>query len=415
MKIAKLSLAAMLSIGVLNFAQANDLINAIKEVELSGAAEYNYEHLRPSKDESNRHEFKLNADFLAKWSDSFYGVLGLRYKSIDGSGGRADITNTTEPFELYQAYLGYHIAQTQLTLGKQVISSIFTDDIASTGAVLSSSDIPGITLVGFAFDALENAKTSRYVDGALWENLELLNNKYGNLFGAAAIANYDPVALSLWYGTATKALSVFAADLELSPSLSEEIGLMLHAQYARSMPKNRVKNLNLQIDDQNIVAGFGETDYYAVEAGVDMDGVAISGGYVGWKVKDGDNNGQKFARKGVISLEDQAGYIDLGEQLSGGVNDYTYLDGKGNFWFAKLGWDMSQEALVGFEYFDGKKKTLDGQNYASTRYQEGLIRFEYNFSENLSAGGYYSYMLSKADGSSKESSSKVKGELKYSF
>ncbi|MDU2360205.1 MAG: major outer membrane protein, partial [Campylobacter concisus] len=182
MKLTKISLAALVALGAFSsVASATPLEEAIKNVDLSGFARYRYTHThqynKEQKDvfkengtnDGDGHGFKMITNFKAAIDDNFFGVIGLRYGSLDGSGDNAgtgtDKTDTTKSFNVHQFYLGYKIGGTTITAGKQEIGSYFTDDAIGTGVRVVNEDIEGLTLTALAFDALEGNGES---DGTLY-------------------------------------------------------------------------------------------------------------------------------------------------------------------------------------------------------------------------------------------------------
>ena len=109
MKIAKISLAALVALGAFStVASATPLEEAIKNVDLSGYARYRYNNVTVKKangvkdNTTAHHQFKSEFSFKAALDDNFFGVLTLRYNSNDSSAfnadGRSDRTDTTSPF-----------------------------------------------------------------------------------------------------------------------------------------------------------------------------------------------------------------------------------------------------------------------------------------------------------------------------
>ena len=170
MKLTKVSLAALVALGAFSsVASATPLEEAIKNVDLSGFARYRYTNDSTknskvndtAKGSSAGHAFRMETAFKAAIDDNFFGVLRLRYSATDGSGDNAgagtDKTDTTGTFGVYEMYLGYKVADTTITAGKQLVKGFFIDsDIAGTGLKVVSTDVPGLTLTAAAYDAIDN-------------------------------------------------------------------------------------------------------------------------------------------------------------------------------------------------------------------------------------------------------------------
>lgn len=423
MKLAKLSLATLIALGAVSTASATSLEEAIKNVDLTGFARYRYTNTKKlytvNDNRSASHGFKSVLNLQAAYSDNFYGVLGLRYHAADGSGKANDTTNVSSTFNVHQAYLGYKVGGTEIKLGKQQISSMLTDDLVGTGILATNSDIAGLTLAAFAFDALEASGEN---DGALWDRARTKSVKvvkpnaagdaaevvdadqktnefqlnYGNAYGAAVIGSYDPVSFQLWYGDLTKLAAVAALEVAGNFSITDDIAINAKLQYAYSKPHTEVEKL------------FGKTNFYATELGTELFGAELTAGYVGWKVKDGDKQTTKL---GVVSFEDQGGFIDLGEQISGNVNDYTALANKGNFFFVTAAYKFADQFSVGGDFVTGSVKDDNGKK---DKYNEYVARAGYDYSKKLKFSSYYSYLKAKFE-DEKDSSRKIRFEAKYSF
>ncbi|QKG29756.1 major outer membrane protein [Campylobacter sp. RM16187] len=385
MKLTKISLAALVALGAFSsVASATPLEDAIKNVDLSGFARYRYtnEKTTPAvgdKETDARHQFKMLTTFKAALDDNFFGVLGLRYSTTDGSGStNGDRTDTTDTFRVNEFYLGYKRDNTTVTLGKQIIGSYFTDDEAGTGIKVINTDIKGLTLAAIAFDALEySGETDSAIPQVAFSN---------NLYGVAAIGSYDPVNFQLWYAMLVDVANAIAADVSFGFDISDDVNLGLQAQYG-----------NVDVDDK-VAALYKDTNFYATEAAASIFGVDLSLGYIGWKVKD--------KAKGFSTLEDQGSFISYGEQTF----DYTDLEGRGNFWFATAGYGFGDFSIAA-EYIKGDIKDDADKK---TKMEEYVGRFSYDYSSKLVFESWYSHAKTKVD-SSKTKSDAFRFEAKYSF
>ena len=206
MKLTKVSLAALVALGAFSsVASATPLEEAIKNVDLSRFARYRYtdDSTKTSKKDtvkgdSASHAFRMETAFKAAIDDNFFGVLRLRYSTSDGSGDNAgagtDKTNTTGTFGVYEMYLGYKVADTTITAGKQLVKGFFIDsDIAGTGLKVVSIDVSGFTLTAAAYDAIDNdAEISKDKTG----NTEY--DKFRHIKYKAKSPDIDGPLLSTW-------------------------------------------------------------------------------------------------------------------------------------------------------------------------------------------------------------------------
>ena len=396
MKIAKISLAALVALGAFStVASATPLEEAIKNVDLSGYARYRYNNVAVKnangvKDNTTaHHQFKSEFSFKAALDDNFFGVLTLRYNSSDssafGADNRTDNTDTTSPFNVKEFYLGYKVGATTITAGKQTIGSFFTDDAVGTGVRVENQDIAGMTLTAFAFDALENNNES---DGAIYTNAPGIFNN--NLYAVAAIGSYDPVSFQLWYASLVDSVNLIIGDVNLSLDITDSVNVGARAQYAHA-----------DIDN-DVGANFKDTDFYATELGTKLFGADVAAGYIGYKVHDKAN--------GFVSLEDQGSFIEVGEIKS--ALDYTALQGRGNFWFLKGGYTFADKFRLGGEYSNGKVR--DAAN-VKEKYQEYVARLSYDYSAKLQFSSFYAYEINKHQDSSKDKTKFLRFQAKYSF
>ncbi|OUT06963.1 OprD family outer membrane porin [Campylobacter concisus] len=409
MKLTKISLAALVALGAFSsVASATPLEEAIKNVDLSGMARYRYTHTHEYKKEQkdvykhngsksgNGHNFKMVTNFKAAIDDNFFGVLGLRYSSLDGSGDNSkngtDKTDTTTGFGVHQFYLGYKIGGTTITAGKQEIGSYFTDDAIGTGVRVVNEDIEGLTLTALAFDALEGGSES---DGVLYDATAKLGGyDVGNLYAAGIAGSFNPVSFQLWYGTLTNLADVLAADVSAKFDITNDFALGARLNYANSTADKEAKN----------ILGYNDGNFYAGELSTSLFGLDLAAGYIGWKAQD----------KGVsaFTFEDQGGLITAGED----VFDWTYAEGKGNFFYATSAYTFDK-FTVGLDYVKGTQKTSNGVGNPDKKdkVEEFVPRFAYQYNKKLTFSSFYSFQTHKLPDDVKTKEDKFRFEAKYSF
>jgi hydrogenase-4 component I len=416
MKIAKISLAALVALGAFStVASATPLEEAIKNVDLSGYARYRYNNYTSKKAADVKkdnitkaqHQFKSEFSFKAALDDNFFGVLTLRYNAADssafGADDNSDTTDTKSTFNVKEFYLGYKVGNTTVTAGKQTIGSFFTDDAVGTGLRVENQDITGLTLTALAFDALENNGES---DGGIYElalpvpphpadNKLLSERIFGNnLYAVAAIGSYDPVSFQLWYASLVDVVNLIVGDVNFNLNVTDDVNIGAQVQYAHADIDNGI--------NAGSTYNFKDTDFYAAELGTKVFGADVAAGYIGYKVHDKAN--------GFVSLEDQGSFIDVGE-IKGG-RDYTALEGKANFWFLKAGYTFAEKFRVGGDYVNGKVKKAAGNK---EKYQEYVARLTYDYSAKLQFSSFYAYEINKHQDSSKDKASQLRFQAKYTF
>ena len=407
MKLTKISLAALVALGAFSsVASATPLEEAIKNVDLSGFARYRYENENKKKADGShaseaKHNFKLITNFKAAIDDNFFGVIGFRYNKSDDSGNKNGVTdqtntNTSGNFDIHQFYLGYTYGGTTVTAGKQVIGSFFTDDIIGTGLKVVNTDVQGLTITAFGFDALEQSSEN---DGKLFtekvydadSNTKLYNA--GNLYGLGLAGTYNPIGFQLWYNSLENVVDLIAAEVSANVDVNSDVNIGFKGQFVDSDADGKAKKA---------WANYNDARFYAAELSGEFFNARLAAGYIGYKV---DNKGV-----GSVSIEDQGSLIDVGEQRTDEVLDYTMLEGKGNFWFARAGYTFDKFDFD-VDYIDGKVKYANSAE--DLKYKEIMPQVAYNYSKKLKFSTFYSYAKYKDDETNK--SSKYRFEAKYSF
>ena len=395
MKLAKISLAALVALGAFSTLNATPLEEAIKDVDFSGFARYRYTHNKVrwngmpgafNKNNAN-HNFRFVGTFKAALDDNFFGVLGLRYAASDGSGFNGDTTNTTSSFGVREFYLGYNINNTTITAGKQFVKTYFDDDLVGTGLRVQNTDISGLTLVGVAFDALETDSID--YDGRLLSGLA--GSKSLNYYGVGAMGSYDPVNFKAWWAYLEDTANLFAADAALKFDL-DAVKLGLQAQYVHN-----------ESDDNN----FGDANFFAAKGDVGFAGVGLNAGYIYYKAKDD--------KKSFVTVEDNGKLINPGKLLNSVMNGtaqyYNNIKDKNDYWFVGASYKFNEFGLYA-NYIDGK-----GYSY---RYNKRVDRDEWNvggsyaYSKKLNFSTFYADSKEK-DGDHKNKHDRIRFEAKYSF
>ena len=399
MKLTKISLAALVALGAFSsVASATPLEEAIKNVDLSGFARYRYENennknANGSHASAAKHNFKLITNFKAAIDDNFFGVIGFRYNKSDDSGNRNGVTdatntNTSGNFDIHQFYLGYTYGGTTVTAGKQVIGSFFTDDIIGTGLKVVNTDVQGLTITAFGFDALEQSSEN---DGELSTSFSTYNA--GNLYGLGLAGTYNPIGFQLWYNSLENVVDLIAAEVSANVEVNSDVAIGFKGQFVDGDADGKAKRA---------FADYNDARFYAAELSGEFFNARLAAGYIGYKV---DNKGV-----GSVSIEDQGSLIDVGEQRTDRVLDYTALKGKGNFWFARAGYTFDKFDFD-VDYIDGKVKYANSAE--DLKYKEIMPQVAYNYSKKLKFSTFYSYAKYKDDETNK--SSKYRFEAKYSF
>ena len=418
MKLTKISLAALVALGAFSsVASATPLEEAIKNVDLSGFARYRYTNTHEkntvakdvTKGSAANHQFRMITNFKAAIDDNFFGVIGLRYNTSDGSGDNAhssayainqknghvekntydgtDKTNTSGTFAVHQFYLGYKVGGTTITAGKQIIGSYLTDDAVGTGVRVENKDIEGLTLTALAFDAI----SSDWADGDLYSATGSLNSyDVGNLYAAGIAGSYDPINFQLWYGTLTNLADVLAADVSGNFAITNDVSVGARLNYAHSQADTSAKN----------ALGYDDGNFYAGELSTSLFGLDLAAGYIGYKTQN-----YQDGKYSVFTFEDQGGLIDAGED----VLDWTRAKGKGSYFYATSAYKFDK-FTAGLDYIKGSYKTKE-----KTKVEEFVPRFAYQYNKKLKFSSFYAFKTEKEHNGNKEKTDKFRFEAKYSF
>ncbi|ARR02664.1 major outer membrane protein [Campylobacter vicugnae] len=435
MRLVKLSLAAIIAVGALtNLASAASLEEAIKNVEVTGYARYRFDSqnakLGSFEDTDNTHRFTSDIDFKAALDDRFFGVIGFRYDSIDHSSERDNARTMVghddhgkddfgQTFNVRQFYLGYTAGNTTLMAGRQVLGTFFTDDMVGTGIKVLNSDISGLTLVGMAFDNLQNdsdiglsafilgnAKATLDLDGEISGKLEYVTDR--NLYGVAAIGSYDPVSFQLWYSALDSVAQLYAADVTLGANIGD-VDLSLQAQAAgSSMWANSARAVvydSTQVPAKYEMADLNLDDATFLAAKLGAKGFGFDGsvGYININTKD---NGYS-----LISFEDQGGFITAGEDLL----DYTFIDGDLSAYFVTAGYTFANKVRVGADYVGMRVVYNEIKNIepsSTVDAYEAVARVDYKYSKKLNFKAWYSYINGDNETSDNQH---LRFEARYNF
>lgn len=402
MKLTKISLAALVALGAFSsVASATPLEEAIKNVDLSGFARYRYTNTHEkntvaknvTKGSVANHQFRMITNFKAAIDDNFFGVIGLRYNTNDGSGDNAgagtDKALTEKAFNVYQFYLGYKVGNTTITAGKQLISSYFTNDAVGTGVRVVNKDIEGLTLTALAFDAIEGEQG--WSNGDLYSVTTNLNSyDVGNLYAAGIAGSYDPVNFQLWYASLTNLADVLAADVSANFAITNDVSLGARLNYAHSQADTSAKN----------ALGYDDGNFYAGELSTSLFGLDLAAGYIGYKTQN-----YQDGKYSAFTFEDQGGLIDAGED----VFDWTRAEGKGSYFYATSAYTFDK-FTAGLDYIKGSYKTDE-----KTKVEEFVPRFAYQYNKKLKFSSFYAFKTEKEHDGDKNKADKFRFEAKYSF
>lgn len=435
MKLFKMSLAAVVALGALSsVASATPLEEAIKDVDVSGFGRYRYDSTNTeettknattnqetkTKNSSAFHRFTLDANFKAALDDNFFSVVGVRYDSRDISGDHRDVnvgTNVNgfrqgvnsgshgwggkngESFSVRQYYVGYQVDALTLLAGRQPLGTYFTDDMLGTGIKAVYSGVDGMTFAALAMDDLED--DGDIGSSGLGQIVGLKKGGTGgytyqqNLYGVAALGDFDMVNVQLWGAYLENVTFLYALDLGLNYDISDDFNVHGKANLAYTAIKGGFKD--------DVFAGVNgakadKTMFWGLTAGLSASGFDFDAGYLKFGKDD---------RYGLSSFEDNGGFIVAGEDLL----DYTLYNGENKYWFVTAKYTMDQYS-VGADYVQGDVK-YEGVT-SKDKNKEIVGRLGYKYNEKLNFTSYYSWVEEKKD-NIKDKSHHFRFEARYNF
>ncbi|ULO00731.1 Campylo_MOMP domain-containing protein [Campylobacter sp. RM5004] len=411
MKLVKLSLAAVVAAGSFSFANAVALDEAIQNVDLSGMLRYRYETTGEktttgnvsNKENESGHKYKAQLKFGADIADNFKATALFQYSNADLSYGKNAFLDDTKTFAVRDAYLTYTNFDTSFMFGRMEIGSIWTDDLLGTGLKVVNNSIENVTLAAYAFDNYNK-------DGDFFLPLKhegkILKDENGkvlaghsakNLYGIAAIANFDPVAAQLWVSNMASWGTFYAVDFNVALGDKDDFAYNIHAQYAGN---------SLKKDRKGDSATNG--NFYAIEAGFDAFGLDFNVGYAGFGKKD------KWT---LNSVEDSGQLINYGEFAMKG---YQGGFGKKDYVFGTIGYTF-EDVRFAVDIINGTNKVGEDKE----KLFEVKPQLSYKYSDKLKFSTFYAYGQTKdaivldetgnATKVDKKKENLIRFEAKYTF
>jgi hypothetical protein len=250
----------------------------------------------------------------------------------------------------------YTMGKTSVTVGKQSLGATpVAADAAGTGALALSTMGPVTLAGGYFLNSQANAAA-----GA------------SDIMALAAIGSFGPVNAHAWYFPVEDVL-----DSLMFTQVDGKFGpVSVAAQYAASETEAGVDGTLL-----------------AMKASANLGPAKLCAGYV----TRGD-----VADSAPVTLEDDADYIDAGEQT-----DNAEMEAGKDTFFLKAGVKMGAIG-VGAEYI-----TSEIEN-GGAEVDETVLRASYAMSKNFKVSTYYSMMSTDVAGTSSDSD-QARLEVKYSF
>ncbi len=169
-KMIKMSLIAAVAVtGMTSAANAQNLEDAIKGVDVSGYVDYRHETTNKTNTAtSNVNEYSVNVTLKSKVNDIVSATVSAGFDEV-ALNERAD-KDTSAPVGVDQAYFSFALPGATVMAGKQNIPSVFVDqvDTVKTGAgiVALSKVSDSLTIAGAHFwqnNIVANAETTELI------------------------------------------------------------------------------------------------------------------------------------------------------------------------------------------------------------------------------------------------------------
>ncbi len=387
MKLAKLSLAALVAVGAFSVANATSLESAIKGVDVSGYVRYRYynEDNNVPGSSTDRHRFTVPVLFKIPVAENITAAVGMFAQENDyATDGRGSSPYSDSSFNLSRMWFNYAANGWNVKLGRQLLKTPYTEGGITgsygDGLVAMYSPASNVTLAAAGF-----VKSNQTIDGAVG-GLAVGDE---NIYAAAAIASFSGVNAQLWAFKVTHIVKN-AEFLQLSGSVA---GLSLKAQGSWTKLDDgayqTLKTAGVVNDDAGA--------FYGIQAGYKIENFKLGAGYT---TTDKDN--------GIGVLDADGGLIKAGKQIyykttnarDTDVYFFTVGAGYGKYSFGA--------GYVGASSVNGS--TLDGAN-------EIYGQVGYKFNKKFGVAAYYSALnMDKVDDSvAGGDNDEFRVEVKYSF
>lgn len=283
MKMTKLSLATIIAIGSISCANAQNLEDAIKNVEISGTAAYrynDYEDMNVSnKDANNNYKVATNLKSSINDDLTFNSriIIGNATNPASLDTGGAD---SEAEFGLSEANFAYSgVQNTIITAGKQGISTPFTIDRDAMGneqtgtGLVATTNLGMVSLTGGYFNQTNIENTI----GATTNETALSKNLTGgeDLYFATANLTVENVTLDATYISLLDTLDGFTVGAKAKFDVAG-VALNPYARYSSIDIDNYAKDNTLwkigtdaQMGIFGAYVAYGQTDEEGGETGLD--------------------------------------------------------------------------------------------------------------------------------------------------
>lgn len=396
MKLAKLSLAAIVAAGALTTVNAQPLEEAIKGVDFSGFARYRFENReKNSKTDaaSDLNNYDMKVKLVAPVTED------LKFTSVfTVGGGDADSQYKvggvkTKSADLGKMFFTYTNDALTVQAGRQAIGAPITDNgyrgHKGTG-VVGLYNLGSVTLAA-AYYNTSNAMKAYYDSDSKPGDGGLADKFDGNEISAlAAIGSFGPVNAQLW-----GIQMVDAVDHLIFAQVDGTVfdGFSLKAQYINTKLDETLRDILKTKDDTG--------NFYGIQADYAINSFAFSAGYTN---NDEDQPIHAFATDAnddVIAGGYMLNDSYTNNSLYGG--DQYFVNG--SYTYGKFGFMLG--------YAEWNQQNVSGVTTKEEKLQETWGGISYAYSKNFNT--YVKYSDVDADVSDALKQKFLRFEAKYSF
>ncbi len=391
MKLAKLSLAAVIAVGAFSFANATPLENAIRGVDLSGMLRIRLYNENPKNFENGNtayNRWRTNGIFIFKVpvGDNFKMVYRASvesnvYTDDDTVGDNSSVDSNIQNNLLFMAYSNgpLNVIAGKIPVATSITSADPVTPGHGAGAIASYNVGGGFTVAGAYVDAL---------DQGAGEDITGLGDIIGNtIYAAAAMYSNKMVKANMWYYRATNAIDYIYT---LSANVTPMTGLTIHGDYATGKLA------------KNVAANRDTNSYYNLNVTYGTNGVT---GMVGYAGTDKTASGKT---RSVVTLADDAPVgCNLPTQQIDNIANENDIDA----WYGELGYNIDAKTNVYVAYTNINQKST--ANNDSDEYTLGA---SYKYNKKLSFSGYYDVLnYNLPNSADHDDNNELRLQAKYTF
>lgn len=364
MKLAKLSLAAIMTVGALSTANAQPLEEAIKNVDFTGMVRYRMDDINQDSagTNTNVNDWDILGKVTAPVTDNIKAVIA--FATYGGSSDNHSEGPAVGNLDIRKAFFVYNQNALTVKAGLQSIPTPITDggfNGDKGNGVLAMYNAGPVTLAG-AYYGNTNAAGGEDVTAA------------------AAIGSMGPVAAQVWY-------------ISVDNIIDSSISLDLKAKFAGVSLWGQVFQTTL--DEDLVGTAEDKGMWYALQAGYAMDNFSVNAGYM----KNDDD-------QGIYSItSDGGGQIMPGWRMIYHVDNEASAESMFVDVGAKFGKFGTKLGYATAEFDSDKNAASDADEIW------GMV--SYKVAKNLNTYVKYSVMSYDADGI--DNKEHMRFEAKYSF